>query len=372
MFTALAIWSLRILAVLSVVAALLPLLPVGYWLVRLCDFPRIQLAAIVTIPLVAMITFAFVSGWTWERGLTIAACFAVLLWQLGHVVLFSPIWSKEVPDAAATSPTGLRIVVANVQVENTKHQQVVAVLSDLRADVLLLIEIDQQWEAALEPLGEIFPYRKGVVRDEGLGIVLLTRRPLLESEVRHLVTERRPSIFAKIELAEGQVSNFVGLHPTPPGLNDQTQESRRDSRVRDAELVLVAREVAGITDESWIVTGDFNDAAWSHTTRLFKRLSGLRDPRVGRKLLNTYHAEYPLLRYPIDHVFVSDGFKLKDLQRVYLPGSDHYAILADVTLPTEAGVRPEPQGNDLEDSDKMIEEGREDAKKADVAVDANE
>lgn len=369
MLSGLAIWFLRGLAAISVVAAVLPLLPVGFWMVRLCDFPRIQLTALVAIPLTAMLVMGFVGGWNWEKGLTVAACLTVMSWQLGHVILFTPLWSKEVPSADAAVKTGLRVVVANLQVENRRHAEVLKVLEDLDPDLLLLIEVNQAWDEALEPLSKTLRHRAGVVRDEGLGIILLTRKPLVESEVRYLVTERRPSIFATVELADGQLSRFAGLHPTPPGLNDDTQQARRDSRVRDAELVLAAREVADQSDQSWIVTGDFNDAAWSHTTRLFKRLSGLRDPRVGRKLLNTYHANYALLRYPIDHVFVSDGFKLKGLRRVSLPGSDHFAILADLTLPTESGVTPEPKGNDLKDSDQMLVEGIEDAKQAGVEAD---
>jgi endonuclease/exonuclease/phosphatase (EEP) superfamily protein YafD len=65
---------------------------------------------------------------------------------------------------------------------------------------------------------------------------------------------------------------------------------------------------------------------------MFKRLSGLRDPRVGRGLFNTFHASYPLFRYPVDHIFVSPGTGLAALERVEVPGSDHFGMLVSLDL----------------------------------------
>jgi endonuclease/exonuclease/phosphatase (EEP) superfamily protein YafD len=98
------------------------------------------------------------------------------------------------------------------------------------------------------------------------------------------------------------------------------------SAPRDAELVLVAREAAE-ADGPTIVAGDLNDVAWSHTSRLFQRISRLPDPRIGRGMFNSFHANYRLLRWPRDHVFVSGDFLLRDMQRLPRFGSDHFPIL---------------------------------------------
>ncbi|MEL6741018.1 MAG: endonuclease/exonuclease/phosphatase family protein, partial [Planctomycetota bacterium] len=175
------------------------------------------------------------------------------------------------------------------------------------------------------------------------------------------VSEDRPSINATLDIG-GMPIRFVGVHPTPPALAKRSGTGRHNSRIRDAELVLVAEDVAADAEAVWIVAGDFNDVAWSHTTRLFRRLSGLRDPRVGRGMFSTYHAEYPLLRYPLDHVFVSRGIRVAGLSRVRMPGSDHFAMLADLDLrDVGEGVNPTADPDDLEEAAEVIDEGTEDA-----------
>lgn len=203
----------------------------------------------------------------------------------------------------------------------------------------------------------------------GLGIALWSKLPVERPKVRTLVSADRPSIKATVCLPGGDRINLIGVHPVPPGLEKRRGHGRHDSRVRDAELVLVGREVASAPDEPWLVLGDLNDVAWSKTTRLFKRVSGLKAPRVGRALCNTYNAHRPLLRYPLDHIFASEGFAIARFTRVRTPGSDHFAVLADMALADPRGVDPEPSRGDRQRAREMTEEGFEDAAEDELAAD---
>lgn len=369
-FSSALLWLARITLVFLVVASLLPLVRTGYWVVRLCDFPRLQLMALLLVPLVAALAHAWVTrSFRYEHGILIGAVLAIACFEATYTLPFTPLWPTEV--AATTEPVNLRLMVANIEYENDRYDEVAQAIERQDPDVLLLIEFDDKWSEALQPLRKNYQHHIEVVRGEGLGLAMWSKLPVESEEVKYLVTERRPSIFAKLKLADGTLCELVGVHPTPPGLSDSTDGGRRDSRVRDAELVLVAKQVQAQSDTPWVVTGDFNDVAWSHTTRLFKRLSGLRDPRVGRKMLNTFHADYPPFRYPIDHVFLSEGSTVGIFERVRLPGSDHFGIVAEFHVAGEP-AQDAATSDDHQEAQEVVEEGKEDAEERDIKADESD
>jgi endonuclease/exonuclease/phosphatase (EEP) superfamily protein YafD len=356
---------LELATLFLVVTAALPLLSTGKWYVRGWDFPRLQLTIITAAACVVL-------GWQWhsneasglgqwstERLVLLVCLLVVFVWHASHVIKFSWLWPKEVPDIPENiAAQTIKIAVVNHDYENSSFGAAIEEILSIDADILLLVETDHRWWQAMGVVAEAYPFQHKTLRGEGLGMVLLSRLPIRDAEARELVSLRRPSVWATIELTHGQHVNFVGVHPTPPGLLDRTGESRRDSRVRDAELIIIAKEIANRCDESWIVAGDFNDVAWSHTTRLFKRISGLRDPRVGRSFMGTFLASNPLLRVPIDHVFLSDGFTVQELSRCRITGSDHFAISASVAFERVEGTQPRPEGNDKQEATMLIDEGR--------------
>lgn len=85
-----------------------------------------------------------------------------------------------------------------------------------------------------------------------------------------------------------------------------------------------------------VVCGDLNDVAWSRSTRLFQKISGLLEPRKGRGFFSTFHARYPGFRVPIDHVFHSDHFRLVKMRRLGYVGSDHFPVHIVLSYEPEA------------------------------------
>ena len=110
-----------------------------------------------------------------------------------------------------------------------------------------------------------------------------------------------------------------------------------------------------------MVAGDLNDVAWSRTTRQFQEISGLLDPRIGRGLYPTFNADWPLLRWPLDHVFFEPPFRLVRFAVESHIGSDHFPFFVALChLPgsTPPGPRLDPEPSDLERAREAIREGR--------------
>jgi endonuclease/exonuclease/phosphatase (EEP) superfamily protein YafD len=168
--------------------------------------------------------------------------------------------------------------------------------------------------------------------DNLYGMHVYSRLPLGEKEICFLVEKDIPSIHASIELRTGDKVRAHFLHPAPPSPTENPESAERD-----AELVIVARSI-GESDQPVIVAGDLNDVAWSVTTRLFRKISGLLDPRVGRGMFNTFHASYPFLRWPLDHLFHSQHFTLQDIRRLPSIGSDHFPLLARLSFTPSRGT----------------------------------
>lgn len=107
-----------------------------------------------------------------------------------------------------------------------------------------------------------------------------------------------------------------------------------------------------------MVFGDLNDVAWSDTSRLFQRISGLLDPRIGRGLFNTFNANHWWLRWPLDHIFISDDFMVCDLKRLPHIGSDHFPVYGKFQYSPRAKMehdKPTPEHGDLREAAEKIE-----------------
>ena len=169
----------------------------------------------------------------------------------------------------------------------------------------------------------------------------------------YLLDEHIPSIRVLIQMKDGTRFMLWGVHPSPPRPGDDTEE-------RDAELLSVAKEAAESAYPA-IVAGDLNDVAWSRTTALFRKISGLLDPRIGRGFYATFNADWPLLKWPLDHLFASSHWTLVDFKRLDHIGSDHYPILAVLQLEPLMVGRQETdkaEPSDLTEAKRLFNEGR--------------
>lgn len=268
-----------------VLATLLPLWRNPHWSVRGFDFPRLQIAVVALLVLVfqlALLDWSSVFSW-----LLIAATGLCLASQLWRVLSYTPLWPKEVKSAVTNDSTRIiTIMTSNVLTPNRNAGALISLVKQHQPDVLVTLESDQWWETQLAELSADMPFSMKCPLENLYGMHVFSRLPLHQAEVAYLIEDDVPSMHALVELKSGDRVRVHFLHPAPPSPSENEESSERD-----AELIIVAQSVAD-DDQPTIVTGDLNDVAWSPTTRLFRKISGLLDPRVGRGMFSTFHANF--------------------------------------------------------------------------------
>lgn len=346
---------LLILASFLILVTVLPLVRTDAWWVRICDFPRAQIATLGLFTLVGLLVQWKALG---SAGYvtTVLLALGVLL-QAAQMFPYTPLAAEQVkPSEHAHPDTRVSVFIANVLMTNRNAEDLLALVRQNDPDIVFFVETDAWWEQALRDLDGTYPYRVKQPQDNTYGMLLYARLKLTDTQVRFLVEDDVPSVKTTVVLPSGDPVTLYGLHPRPP-----RPDKKQDTTTRDAELVMVGKEIEG-DGRPVIVIGDLNDVAWSHTTRLFQRLSGLLDPRRGRGLFSTFHAHYPFLRYPLDHVFHTDHFRLAAIERLPSFGSDHFPIYAALHFEPSGAVQqeaPEADHEDVEEADTMIQKAVE-------------
>lgn len=346
---------LIMLALLLVTATALPLLRLDQWWIRIFDFPRGQIT-IAGIVLLAIYLYFWDTKHIYE-----SVVLGLLVLAVGHQVVkmlpYTVLMPKQV--LAAESPSdeaNISLLVANVLMGNRKSEAFLDIVRKYDPDVILTVETDKWWEEALRSLEEEYPYTLKNPLDNTYGMLLYSRLEMIDPEIRFILKDSIPSMHTQVVLPSDDRVFMHFVHPDPPNPKYATETTKRD-----AELLILGRETAQ-RDRPTIIAGDFNDVAWSYTTSLFQKASGLLDPRVGRGMHNTYNAQNLLLRWPLDHVFHSDHFKLVHMERGPAWGSDHFPIFIELSLEPEAAAEQnEPVTNRTEGKqvDEKIEDGKQ-------------
>lgn len=369
---------LAVLALALCVSTLMPIVRTTEWWVRGFDFPRVQLVVIMVVVLLAQVALGVLAyrqnsgpapslASLISRAIIPALLLVALLWQCSRILPYTPLASVQMERSRESAPQdSLRLLIFNVRYDSRESLALLRLIDEARPDVVLLAEPTQWWKDQLESLEDEYPHTILQPQENHYGMLLYSRFELIDPRVRFLVEDEVPSIDTGIRLRSGEIVSFKGLHPKPPGLKRPQDPEREDSGQRDAELLTVAKEIKEAADAGddtpTIVAGDFNDVAWSHTTRLFQRVSGLLDPRIGRGLYNSYNAESRVYRFPIDHVFASEHFRLVSMEVLPEIGSDHHPVIVALALESSAPAtqdEPDPQGDDLEEAEETIQEGKE-------------
>ena len=337
--------------VLMVVATVLPLLRKDAWWIRIFDFPRLQITFFLAATLAAYLIFKWDASALENLFLVVSS--TCLIYQSYMMYPYTPLARKQVQQSVnAGNDSCLSLLFANVLMDNRNVAKLKEVISEADPDIILTAETDEWWKEQLEGFERTHPHTVQQPQENTYGMLLYSRLELLEPEVKFLVQDDVPSIHTRVRLRSGKEVELRCLHPRPPFPTEDERSSERD-----AELLIVGKETKGLSSPV-VVLGDLNDVAWSRTNYLFQDISGLLDPRIGRGFYHTFHAKYPFIRFPLDHFFHSNHFRLVDFRRLAYFGSDHFPVYIKLSYEPDAEIQQEElQANESEreEAEKKIE-----------------
>jgi endonuclease/exonuclease/phosphatase (EEP) superfamily protein YafD len=246
---------------------------------------------------------------------------------------------RGIPRPAGVAPAGgteLKVLTANVLKGRADTGELATLVERERPDVVVLPEAGHDYRDKLMPLVEGLGYRSCVSTPPGArdvhSVTVLVSDRMGDARMRP-VREMR---LAHVEVTGGPLGGrvFRGIHATAP------LQRRLIPRWCD-DMEVLGRWCRATPAP--IVAGDFNA---THDHSAFRAaLGGTRSAAAGtgKGLIGTYPAKFPRwFGIHIDHVLVPVGTTTRRLEVLDLAGTDHRAVLTEVTLGREErdAVRP--------------------------------
>ena len=249
----------------------------------------------------------------------------ILPWFLIPTQLFSDRQSSDI-----------RVLVANVNTQNVSYDKVLNLTRTEKPNLAVFIEVNRKWQDRLNALNDFLPYSSVESRPYGLGIAVMSDRPLENTQIKFFNTANNATIITQVSVGDTAVT-LVATHPFPP-----VKPSFFASR--NKQMDLVSQYVSKI-DSRTILAGDLNLTMWSPYYRRFVSQTGLNNTRKGFGILsswptaNTYQ-QLPswlrwftlILRIPIDHCLISDGLAVNNIYLGDRTDSDHLPLIVDLRV----------------------------------------
>ncbi|NND87886.1 MAG: endonuclease [Flavobacteriaceae bacterium] len=345
---------LYIFSVVFIVTPFFPATGLTHWFYRTADFVRLQSIAIELLLIILLLIFGDLDSFLHIALLTGLA--GAMIYQLFKVYPYTKLNKQR--EYEGSSDGMVSILGANVLQPNTNYKGLLDIIDHYDPDIVLTMESNKEWEEGLSSIEETYPYFEKVPLDNLYGMHVYSKKKLLNLRSRFQVEDDVPSIFFNYSINDSTNIFFACLHPAPPSPTEN-----ETSKEQDAELMITGKYIRTLEKQPAVVCGDMNDVVWSRTTRLFKKMTNMIDPRVGRGFFPTYHAGYRFMRFPLDHLFHTEDLYVGRMERSAYFDSDHFAMYYEIHHKTgiAADTRGHLDNEEKEEVEEKIDEGEESA-----------
>ncbi len=237
-----------------------------------------------------------------------------------------------VPTWVASAPR-LRLAVANVYIGNRTPAAAAERLLEWQPDVVVVTERNAEFMAAATALGgpALYPFTVDVPSSRPDYEIAIASRIALSSESKVVEDGPLRMVHARVRCG-GHNLDIVGVHLTALLESGGHRSWRR-------EIAALSRYVGGL-EPPFVVVGDFNSTAFRPALTRPLRAAGAHDGHrsAGKGLTRSlkFAADGALARLPamarVDHVFVSRGVHVVDIENLPTSGSDHHPFVATLAV----------------------------------------
>jgi len=320
---------------MAIILTFMPFIALDFWWVRMFDFPHLQLTILTSIATILyLIKFDFKEYRDYIFILVLTSCTILQFLKIYPYTVFADF---EVLNASKAPKSKISIYTANVFQKNKKSKSLIHQITTLNADLMLFTEVNTRWlNIVSKNLPKDYKYKVEYPLDNTYGMIMYSKLPLLNPEVEFLVSDSIPSIHSKVILKSNDTIQVYAIHPTPPMPRENPMSTDRDTEMMKIAKLSLNSKIPVIT------FGDFNDVAWSQTSKLFKKVGKFLDIRYGRALYNTFNAKSYIFRWPLDHVFITKEFRHISSKTCEDINSDHFPLYVELSFEPELSQEQEP------------------------------
>lgn len=294
-------------------ASIIPHLFPNYWLTDVFSHFKLQYLILLLIFLLPASLFLIKNR-----------IFSVFL-ILGLIFLNSwfilPLYLSNSEKTEASGET-LSILSMNLLASNTNYSEALELIREMDPDVVVLLELSEEWEKQMQVLHPQFPFQKMLAQTNNFGIGILSKIPMVSS-VTNFGKGFPPSILCEMKI-KGLPIFILATHPVPP-VNQEKFIFRNEQL---GEILKFSKN----QKENFILVGDLNTSSFSKHFQEVLEKGDLKDSRKGFGIFSSWPTDYWIMRTTLDHFLLKGEMQVLKRTTERNIESDHLPVYLQVRL----------------------------------------
>lgn len=141
---------------IGLLMTLLPLSKADHWWIRIFDYPRLQITFFLMLGIIFFVFFY--SGQKWKKTAWLSVLALALIHQVTWIFPYTIFAEEQVKAVEKEGYPSIKLLMANVLMENRNSQQLHEIIRREQPDIILLLEPDTWWQHQFTTLHGDYPY----------------------------------------------------------------------------------------------------------------------------------------------------------------------------------------------------------------------